>query len=83
MNTVKSYLKKLKKGLSRDRIKAFGTDMIWIITGSVIGAVAVVGIMEPNGLSAGGIVGIIRMLQKFVPLNFSSMYSTSTSSGEV
>ena len=74
MNTFKSHVKKLKRGLSRDRIKAFGTDVIWIITGSVIGAVAVVGIMEPNGLSAGGIVGIIRMLQKFVPLKFSSMY---------
>ena len=64
--------KKLK--ITKQQVKGFGVDILWLIVASFIGAVAVVGIMEPNGLSAGGIVGIIRMMQKFVSLNFSVMY---------
>lgn len=70
--------KELKKAgkskITKAAAKEFAVDIIWIVIASFIGAVAVVGIMEPNGLSSGGIVGIIRMLQKFVPLNFSVMY---------
>ena len=55
-------------------IKSFVADIIWIIIASFTGAVAVACIMEPNGLSEGGIVGVIRMLQKFVPLSYSAMF---------
>ena len=70
--TERKNSKKIK--ITKSAVKEFMTDILWIVVGSFIGAVAVVGIMEPNGLSAGGIVGIIRMLQKFVSLNFSTMY---------
>ena len=63
-----------KKEITKQMVKGFVADIIWIIIGSAVGAVAVVGIMEPNGLSSGGIIGVIRMLQQFVNLNFSVMY---------
>ncbi len=58
----------------KEKVRSFMIDFIWILIGCAIGAVAVVGIMEPNGLTCGGVVGIVRMLQNYVPLSFSVMY---------
>ena len=63
-----------ERKITKQDVKGFIADIIWIILGSIVGAVAVIGIMEPNGLSSGGIVGIIRMTQQYVDLNFSVMY---------
>lgn len=71
-NKGEKMSKKIK--ITKQQVKEFGIDLIWLVIGSFIGAVAVVGIMEPNGLSSGGIVGIIRMTQQYVDLNFSVMY---------
>lgn len=57
-----------------EKAKGFIVDLFWIIAASFIGAVAIVGVMEPNGLSTGGIVGLIRILQNYTGFSFSTMY---------
>lgn len=63
-----------KKSSRKKLIKNTAIDLVWIVIGSFIGAIAVVGVMEPNNLSAGGIVGFIRILQHYTDFNFSTIY---------
>lgn len=54
--------------------KKFIWDMLFICAGCAFGSFASIAVMIPNGLSAGGITGIARILQQFVPVNFSTLY---------
>ncbi|WP_164914353.1 YitT family protein [Aminipila luticellarii] len=49
-------------------------DFILILIACSFGAFATVSIMLPNGLTSGGLTGIVRILQCFLPLGFSTMY---------
>lgn len=63
---------------NKESAKRFSVDMLCIVIASFIGAIAVVGVMEPNGLTTGGIVGLIRLLQNYTGLSFSIMYYIAT-----
>jgi uncharacterized membrane-anchored protein YitT (DUF2179 family) len=62
------------KRITKERVKNFIFDLFFIIVACCIGAYATVGILIPNGLSSGGITGAVRILQNYVPLDFSIMY---------
>ncbi|QHI71223.1 YitT family protein [Aminipila terrae] len=49
-------------------------DFILVLIACSVGAFATVSIMLPNGLSSGGLTGVIRILQYFLPFGFSTMY---------
>lgn len=49
-------------------------DYTFLIIACFIGAFASTAIMIPNGLTSGGLTGIIRILQYFVDVNFSVAY---------
>lgn len=63
-------MKKLEKGT----LKKLGIDLLFIITGCSISAFSTIGILIPNGLTSGGITGIVRIIQRFVDIEFSILY---------
>jgi uncharacterized membrane-anchored protein YitT (DUF2179 family) len=63
-----------KKGLKR-HIKERSLDALILCAGCAIGACATMSVMIPNGLTGGGVTGLVRILQTFFPIvNFSIMY---------
>lgn len=52
----------------------FLADLFFLTIACSIGAFATTAVMLPNGLTSGGLTGIVRILQVFVPLDFSIMY---------
>lgn len=65
----------MKKTLfNKERIKAWIIDMFLLLAACGIGAFATVGVMIPNGLTSGGLTGIVRIVQNYVPLDFSLLY---------
>ena len=48
--------------------------MLFIMAGCTIGAFSTIGILIPNGLTSGGLTGMVRILQGFVDINFSILY---------
>ncbi|MFV0516905.1 MAG: YitT family protein [Aminipila sp.] len=62
------------KKLTDEQIKSFAVDFILVLIACCIGAFATVSIMIPNGLSSGGLTGVIRILQNYLPFGFSVMY---------
>ena len=65
---------KIKRSLTREKLKAWGIDAVFIITGCALGAFSTIHILIPNGLSSGGITGICRVLQEATGLSFSMLY---------
>lgn len=63
-----------KKFFTKENLKAQSIDFIFILLGCCMGAFAVVSVMIPNGLTTGGLTGIVRILQKFINIDFSIMY---------
>lgn len=64
----------LKQNFSKERVKTAVVDMIFLIIACCIGSFATVGVMIPNGLTTGGLTGIVRIIQEFVPVDFSILY---------
>lgn len=73
MDKTKAELKKIKDFAKKDA-KDFFIDTILVMFACFLGGFAIVSIMIPAGLSSGGLTGVIRILQKFIPLDFSAMY---------
>lgn len=67
-------MKALKRAFTKDKMKKFGVDMVFIVIGCAIGAFSTIGILIPNGLSSGGITGICRILQGPTGIDFSILY---------
>lgn len=63
-------MKKLNKG----SLKKLGIDLLFIIAGCSISAFSTIGILIPNGLTSGGITGMVRIVQGFVNVEFSILY---------
>lgn len=59
---------------TKENIKGFFTDFIILLIGCCISSFSVQGVLIPNGLTSGGVTGIIRMIQHFVDVNYSSLY---------
>lgn len=64
----------MKKNLSKDKIKGFAADLFFLLAACAMGAFATVGVMIPNGLTSGGLTGIVRIVQSYVPLDFSILF---------
>ena len=73
--SLKSRLTEWKeKTFTRENAKVFSLDMLFMLIACCICAFAVVAVMIPNGLTTGGVTGIIRILQKFVDIDFAVMF---------
>ena len=49
-------------------------DVVFLIIACMTGAFSTTAVMIPNGLTCGGLTGIVRILQSFMEINFSVMY---------
>ena len=66
-----------KKKRERHKLKKVGRtvlDMMFLLIACAIGAFSTTAVMIPNGLTSGGLTGIVRILQNFVAINFSFLY---------
>lgn len=68
-------MKPVKEIVTKENLKKFGVDMMFILIGCSLGAFSSIGIMIPNGLSSGGITGICRILQTPLGIDFSFLYT--------
>lgn len=73
INAIKETIKIKKKA-----IKKFAVDLIYILIGCTIGGFSLTAILIPNGLSSGGITGIVRMIQNFIYVDFSILFYIGT-----
>ena len=73
MTTGKTELDKFKKFAQKDA-KDFFVDVLLIMIACFMGGFSIVSIMIPAGLSSGGLTGVVRILQQYLPLDFSTMY---------
>ena len=49
-------------------------DIFFLIIACITGAFSTTAVMIPNGMTCGGLTGIVRILQSFIEINFSVMY---------
>ena len=49
-------------------------DMIILVFGCAIGAFSTTAVMIPNGLTCGGLTGIVRIMQNYINIDFSVLY---------
>ncbi len=56
------------------KTKRLITDLFFLVIACCVGAFATTAVMLPNGLTSGGLTGIVRILQTFIPMDFSVMY---------
>ena len=55
-------------------VKRNFADMIFLTIGCAIGAFSTTAVMIPNGLTCGGLTGIVRIVQNYVNIDFSVLY---------
>ena len=60
--------------IEKSDLRKLGVDLIYIIAGCSISAFSTIGILIPNGLTSGGITGMVRIVQNFLPIDFSVIY---------
>lgn len=58
----------------KDSMKTRLLDYFFLIVGCAIGAFATTAVLIPNGLTSGGLTGIVRIIQSFVDVDFSLCY---------
>lgn len=56
------------------RIRKLAADVLFLLLACCVGAFATVGVMLPNGLTIGGLTGIVRIVQTYLPLDFSLLF---------
>lgn len=66
------------KKINKKNVRKFVVDLIYIIIGCVIGAFSLTAILIPNGLSSGGLTGIIRIIQNYISVEFSVLFYIGT-----
>lgn len=66
------------KKINKASIKKFAIDLIYIVIGSSIGAFSLTAVLIPNGLSSGGLTGIVRIIQNYVAIDFSILFYIGT-----
>ncbi len=70
-NKIKrTYTKEEKK----QRFKIFMIDLFFIVIACVLAAFSTTAVLVPNGLTSGGITGIIRIIQGYVDISYSVGY---------
>ncbi len=58
----------------KDKLKPALADALFLVIACAVGAFATTAVMIPNGLTSGGLTGIVRIMQYFVDINFSLAY---------
>ncbi|MDR0569920.1 MAG: YitT family protein [Clostridiales Family XIII bacterium] len=60
---------------TKKRAKDYALDALFLCVGSAVGAFSTLSVMVPNGLTVGGITGIVRIIQNYFPfVNFSILF---------
>lgn len=60
--------------IDKHKVKDFSIDFFVLLAACCISSFSVVSVMIPNGLTSGGLTGIVRIVQNFVPVDFSILY---------
>lgn len=63
-----------ERTFTKEKLKTFFADFFILLLACCISAFSVVGVLIPNGLTSGGVTGIIRIVQHFADVNFSLLY---------
>lgn len=73
---IKEKIGEVNKLIKIDKIaiKKFAVDLIFILIGCFLGAFSLTAVLLPNGLSSGGLTGIVRIIQNFVEVDFSILF---------
>ena len=58
----------------KESLKIKIMDYVFLIVGCAIGAFATTAVLIPNGLTSGGLTGIVRIIQSFIEVDFSLCY---------
>lgn len=66
--------RKVKVKMLKVSIKTRILDYLFLVIGCAIGAFATTAVMIPNGLTSGGLTGIVRIIQSFIDIDFSLCY---------
>ncbi len=66
-------MNKFKKP-SKEKVKIVMIDILIILFACAVGAFSLEAVMLPNGLTSGGLTGIVRVVQTFVRIDFSLLY---------
>lgn len=64
----------MNKKVTKEKVKKFCIDLFFLLLACSIGAFALTAVLIPNGLTSGGLTGIVRFVQHFVPVDFSILY---------
>ncbi|MEG0829828.1 MAG: YitT family protein [Anaerovoracaceae bacterium] len=62
------------KDTTKQKIKRVAIDILFLVPACCVGAFSTVGVLIPNGLTSGGITGIVVMVQRYVNIDFSILY---------
>ena len=63
-----------KTGITRQKIKEGSADFAVHLSAGCISSFSTVAVMIPNGLTSGGLTGIVRIMQNFIDADFSVLY---------
>jgi uncharacterized membrane-anchored protein YitT (DUF2179 family) len=66
--------KREKMETKKDKIKGMIKDYAFLIFACALGAFTTTAVMIPNGLTSGGLTGIVRIIQNYVNVEFSLLY---------
>ncbi len=58
----------------KETLKTRLIDYLFLVLACIVGAFATTAVLIPNGLTSGGLTGLVRILQHFVDINFSLAY---------
>ena len=58
----------------KETVKEKLINFIFLLIACAVGAFATTAVMIPNGLTSGGLTGLVRILQNYVDINFSLAY---------
>jgi len=60
--------------IDKVKIKKFCVDFFFLVVACCIGAYSLTAVLIPNGLTSGGVTGIVRIIQNYVAVDFSILY---------
>lgn len=58
----------------KQKLKKTAIDLLFLLTACCAGAFSTVSVMLPNGLTIGGLTGIVRIAQNYIPVDFSLLF---------
>lgn len=67
-------MRKFKDRLGNKNTNGYLKDLLYVFLGSIILAVAITGILKPNGIITGGITGFSLVLERIFDINYTYIY---------